>query len=145
MTFTSAELAYLAKRSLGRLATIGPSGAPQVQPVAYWFDPDTETIEIGGPALGRSQKCRNIQADPRISFVVDDLATPQDTVGTDGQLGRGMEIRGRADIVRHQRPLMDGFSDERIHIRADRILAWNLAGPGLKSRNVERRRGDLQP
>jgi pyridoxamine 5'-phosphate oxidase family protein len=40
MTFTSSELAYLTTRSLGRLATIGPDGAPQVHPVAYWYDPD---------------------------------------------------------------------------------------------------------
>jgi pyridoxamine 5'-phosphate oxidase family protein len=142
MTFTGAELAYLTKQSLGRLATVGPSGAPQVHPVAYWFDEDTETIEIGGPALSRSQKFHNVQADPRIAFVVDDLATPEDTVGTDGQLGRGVEIRGRADIVLHQRPLMDGFSDERIRIHADRVIAWNLDGPGPNARNVEPRTSD---
>ncbi|MCW2915148.1 MAG: hypothetical protein JWN52_3216, partial [Actinomycetia bacterium] len=39
----------------------GPDGAPHVQPVAFWVNVDTETIDIGGPALWQSQKFRNIQ------------------------------------------------------------------------------------
>jgi pyridoxamine 5'-phosphate oxidase family protein len=137
MELTHAENAYLIKRSLGRLASIGPDGAPQIHPVAYWIDAHTHTVDIGGPGLSRSQKFRNIQVDPRISFVVDDLATPQETVGTDGQLGRGLEIRGRADILLHEPPLMEGFSNERLRIHPSRIIAWNIDGPGTNARNVE--------
>jgi pyridoxamine 5'-phosphate oxidase family protein len=136
MTFTDVEQGYLSERSLGRLASAGPDGAPQVHPVAYWIDARTGAIDIGGPALSGSQKFRNVEADPRVAFVVDDLATPQDTVGTDGQLGRGIEIRGRVDILLDATPLMEGFSNERLRIRPRRIVAWNLDAPGANARNV---------
>jgi hypothetical protein len=51
MVFTDAEYAYLAGHPLGRLATIGPDGAPQVHPVAFWLNDRTGTIDVGGPAL----------------------------------------------------------------------------------------------
>jgi pyridoxamine 5'-phosphate oxidase family protein len=136
MGFTDAEHAYLARLSLGRLASVGPDGAPQIHPVAYRMNAVTETIDIGGPGLAGSQKFRNIQADPRVSFVVDDLATPEETVGTDGQLGRGLELRGRAEILFDEQPLMEGFSNELLRIHPRRIIAWNIDGPGTNARNV---------
>lgn len=137
MKLTGKEHAYLTMRSLGRLATVGPDGAPHVHPVAYWLNAATGTVDIGGPGLSRSQKFRNIQADSRVSFVVDDLATPQETVGTDGQLGRGLELRGRAEIVRDEPPLMEGFSTGRLRLHPRRIIAWNLDRPGTNARDVE--------
>jgi pyridoxamine 5'-phosphate oxidase family protein len=95
-----------------------------------------ETIDIGGPALRDSQKFRNVQADPSISFVVDDLAAPEESIGPHGQLGRGVEIRGRAEIVVADHPLMDGFSNEILCIHPRRVIAWNLDGPGSHARDV---------
>jgi len=74
MIFTDAEYAYLAGHPLGRLATIGPDGAPMIHPVAFRLDAGGGTIHIGGPALARSQKFRNVLADPRVSLAVDDQA-----------------------------------------------------------------------
>ncbi|WP_030169161.1 PPOX class F420-dependent oxidoreductase [Spirillospora albida] len=132
MVFTTAEIEYLAEHSLGRLATIRPDGAPQVQPVAFWLNADTGTIAIGGPALTRSQKFRNVQADPRVSFVVDDQS---ETPNPLGQTGRGMEVRGEVEIVTLDRPLIDAFSPETLHIHPRRIITWNIeefgpASPG---------------
>lgn len=135
-TFTDVERQYLRTQGLGRLATIGPSGAPQVNPVAYWVNDGAETIDIGGPALRESQKFRNIQADPRASFVVDDIATPEESVGPGGQRGRGLEIRGRAETLAVEEPLMQGFSHEVIRIHPRRVVAWNLDGPGPNVRDV---------
>ena len=95
---------------LGRLATIGPDGAPQIHPVAFWLNDETATIDIGGPALARSQKFRNIQAGPRVSFVVDDQAEIPNPIG---QTGRGIEVRGHAEIVTLDPPLIAAFSNER--------------------------------
>ncbi|HKF91638.1 MAG TPA: PPOX class F420-dependent oxidoreductase [Acidimicrobiia bacterium] len=134
--FTVAERAYLRTQHLGRLATIGPSGAPQVNPVAYWVNDGAEAIDIGGPALRESQKFRNIQADPRVSFVVDDIATPEESLGPGGQRGRGLEIRGRAETFVVEQPLMDGFSNDVIRIHPRRVVAWNLDGPGPNIRDV---------
>jgi NADPH2:quinone reductase len=134
--FTDVERAYLRALHLGRLATIGPSGAPQVNPVAYWVDDRAETIDIGGPALSDSQKFRNIEADPRVSFVVDDIARPEESVGPGGQRGRGLEIRGRAETLVVEEPLMHGFSNDVIRIHPRRVIAWNIDGPGPNVRDV---------
>jgi len=134
MTFTETEARYLLDRALGRLATIGPTGAPQNHPVALWVNEDTGTIDIGGPNLGTSQKYRNIQADPRISLVVDDVAAQP--VGPGGQRGRGLEIRGVIEVLRVEQPLMDGFTDEVLRLHPRRIVAWNIDTPGSNNRNV---------
>lgn len=134
MIFTAAERAYLAARPLGRLATVGPGGAPHVQPVAFWVNAGDETIDIGGPALTSSQKFRNVRADPRVSFVVDDQA--DEPVGPGGQTGRGLEIRGRVEILVLDRPLTPGFGDEALRIHPRRVIAWNIDGPGRNARNT---------
>jgi pyridoxamine 5'-phosphate oxidase family protein len=123
MVFSDEEYAYLAGHPLGRLATIGPDGAPQAHPVALWLDEAAGTIDIGGPELPRSRKFRNIQADPRISLVVDDQAEVPNPLG---QTGRGIEIRGRAEIVSLDPPLLAGFSSETIRVRPHRIISWNI-------------------
>jgi pyridoxamine 5'-phosphate oxidase family protein len=147
MIFTEAEHTYLAEHRLGRLATIGPDGAPQVHPVAFWLNDGTGTIDIGGPAVTRSQKFRNVQADPRISLVVDDQAETPNPIG---QSGRGIEIRGQVEIVTLDPPLIAAFSNETLRVRPHRIIAWNIGpfGPaspgrlphlqGYNSRNVSR-------
>ncbi|MEV5750844.1 PPOX class F420-dependent oxidoreductase [Actinoallomurus sp. NPDC052308] len=123
MTFTDAELEYLTEHPLGRLATIGPDGAPQAHPVAFWVNPDSGIIEIGGPELSKSQKFRNVKADPRVSFVVDDQAETPNPIG---QTGRGIEIRGRIEIVSQDPPLIPGFSHETLHLHPHRIISWNI-------------------
>jgi pyridoxamine 5'-phosphate oxidase family protein len=139
MVFTVVERSYLMQQPLGRLATIGPTGAPQNHPVAYRVNENTATIDIGGPRLSDSQKYRNIQADPRVSLVVDDNAPHP--VGPGGQRGRGIEIRGRVEILRVERPLMDGFSNDLLRIHPRRIVAWNLDAPGSNIRNVSNDNG----
>jgi pyridoxamine 5'-phosphate oxidase family protein len=124
MVFTDAECAYLAGHPLGRLATIGPDGAPQAHPVALWLNGAAGTIDIGGPELARSQKFRNVQADPRVSLVVDDQAEIPNPIG---QTGRGIEFRGLAEVVVLDPPLIPGFSSETLRIRPRRIIAWNIA------------------
>jgi pyridoxamine 5'-phosphate oxidase family protein len=131
VTFTDSEHAYLVDQPLGRLATIGPDGAPQVKPVAYVVT--GETVEIGGPGLSHSRWFRNIKADPRISLVVDDNA--EEPVGPGGQRGRGLEIRGHAELSAGE-PAMSGFSNEFVRIHPRRIIAWNLDGPGPNIRDI---------
>ena len=57
---------------LGRLATVGSDGSPHVVPVGFRLDAGAEAIEVGGQALSRSKKWRDLQANPRVAFVVDD-------------------------------------------------------------------------
>jgi pyridoxamine 5'-phosphate oxidase family protein len=106
--FTEVEYRYLSSHTLGRLASIGPDGAPQIHPVVFWVDPVGGSIEIGGPLLHETQKFRNIKRDPRVSLVVDDQ-TP-DPVGSSGQTARGLEIRGAAELSQPTQPLTSSLA-----------------------------------
>jgi pyridoxamine 5'-phosphate oxidase family protein len=123
MIFTDPEHEYLIGHPLGRLATIGPDGAPQIHPVAFRVDADAGAIDIGGPELSRSQKFRNIQADPRVAFVVDDQAENPNPIG---QTGRGIELRGRAEIVTIDPARHPALSREAIRVHPHRIISWNI-------------------
>ena len=56
--FSPAEQAYLQTQRLGRLATVGPDGHPHVVPVAFRYNPDLETIDIGGHDFAKRKKFR---------------------------------------------------------------------------------------
>jgi pyridoxamine 5'-phosphate oxidase family protein len=118
--FTDAERKYLAGQPLGRLATLGPDGAPQARPVGYRYNADLDTIDIGGLNMAASRKYRNIEADPRVSFVVDDLAS------TDPWRPRGIEIRGRAEALPSGGATGERMSAEIIRIHPQRVLGWGL-------------------
>ena len=120
MTFTQLELEYLATQRLGRLATIAPDGYPQNNPVGFFVDAERGTIDIGGHRMGASRKFASVQANPRVSFVVDDLASVQPW------RVRGIEIRGEAEALTDQEPPMGGFSRELIRIHPLRIRHWGL-------------------
>jgi PPOX class probable F420-dependent enzyme len=77
------HLDLLASTALANVATIGPDGAPQVNPV--WFDWDGTTLRFG--QITTRQKVRNLRRDPRIAIV--DPANPT----------RYLEIRGVARLV----------------------------------------------
>jgi pyridoxamine 5'-phosphate oxidase family protein len=139
--FTDAEKTYLDNQPLGRLATIGPDGAPQTRPVGFTYNHDLDTIDIGGRDLTASQKYRNILADVRVSFVVDDLAsvTPWKP--------RGIEIRGTAEAL-VAAPLREGFTADLIRIHPARVLAWGLdtdAYAAPHARNVPGRAHENPP
>ena len=71
--FSEKETEYLRGQRLGRLATIGSDGAPHVVPVGFRLGADGEAIEVGGHGMGASKKWRDLQTNPRIALVVDDL------------------------------------------------------------------------
>ena len=106
--FTDGEIAFLSGQKLGRLATKVPDGTVQNNPVGYFVHDDY--VDIGGHGMGASRKFHNIQADPRVSLVIDDVSTDQ------GWQVRGIEIRGRAEAIEDAEPPMRGFSRELIRI-----------------------------
>jgi pyridoxamine 5'-phosphate oxidase family protein len=120
MTFTDAELEYLATQRLGRLATIAPDGFPQNNPVGFWINAELGVVDIGGHGMGDSRKFHSVRANPKVSFVVDDLASVQPW------RVRGVEIRGIAEALTDQEPPAPGFSREIIRIHPRRIRAWGL-------------------
>ncbi|MYV96728.1 PPOX class F420-dependent oxidoreductase [Streptomyces sp. SID3343] len=136
MTYTDTERAYLATRSLGRLATVNPAGVPQVRPVGFVLNTDG-TVDIGGPALSASLKWRNAETNPHVAFVVDDM-TPDEPGAYRPGWGRGVEIRGRAELLTdHEPPFApEFFSNEVLRIHPERVIGWNLEGHGNIARDV---------
>lgn len=130
MFFTEAELAYLRSQPLGRLCTIGPDGAPQARPVGVHVAADG-TIDIYGYSNAKTQKWRNVESDPRVTFVVDDLAS------RDPWTVRGVEVRGLARTYDGDRARAVGLSGEVIRIRPRKIIAWGLDDQRMTSRKVE--------
>jgi pyridoxamine 5'-phosphate oxidase family protein len=116
--FTTAELEYLAGQRLGRLATVGPDGAPHVMPVGFQYNPETDSIDIGGHNMGRSKKWRDLGHEPRVSFVVDDVLPPWRP--------RLIEIRGIATRLGQGGADRPGFADELIRITPTRILGMGI-------------------
>jgi pyridoxamine 5'-phosphate oxidase family protein len=120
--FTPAEIAYLENQRLGRLATLGATGAPHVVPVAFRYNPELGTIDIGGHGIGKSKKFSDIGRDGRIAFVVDDVRLQP-------WRARGIELRGRAEALpTGGKTVNPGFDDELIRLRPARIVSWGIEG-----------------
>lgn len=124
MALTPEQVAYLESQTLGRLATVDSRGAPQNNPVVFQYNTELSTIDIGGYNLGTSRKFRNLAHNPRIAFVVDDIASYQPW------RVRCLEIRGHAETLTGQPPLRPGFSGELIRIQPDRVIAFGVDGDG---------------
>jgi pyridoxamine 5'-phosphate oxidase family protein len=120
-TFTDAERAYLSDvHPLARLATVGPDGTPHVMPIGmYTLDEETGTIDTLGKDLTRTKKWRDVGRNGRIAIVIDDVLPPFQP--------RGIEIRGRAELIGESHPL--------IRIHPERIVAWGL-DVGTEQRNA---------
>lgn len=122
MIFTQAELDYLATQPIGRLATVSPDGQVQNNPTNFFVDAEGGAIVIGGGALGKSKKFRNVQQGSTVAFVVDDLAAVEPWAP------RGIEIRGKAEALTDQEPPVPGLSREIIRITPTKIVSWGLGG-----------------
>jgi PPOX class F420-dependent enzyme/OxyR family protein len=131
MTFTAKESEYLDSQLLGRLATVGPDGGPRNVPVGFRLNRELGTIDIGGHNLAASQKYHNVQREPRVSFVVDDLAS------TNPWTPRFMEIRGTAEaLTTGGEAHGPGFAPELIRITPRRIIAFGIDDNKRYGRNV---------
>jgi pyridoxamine 5'-phosphate oxidase family protein len=124
MVFTDAELAYLRSQRLGRLATVGPDGGPQNNPVGFRVDADAGTIDIGGWNLGASRKFHNVETHPQVAFVVDDLES------VDPWKVRGVQVRGAAEALTNQQVPGTGTSGEVIRIHPRSLQSWGLGADG---------------
>jgi pyridoxamine 5'-phosphate oxidase family protein len=115
--FSAAELDYLGgDRRLARVATVGKDGTPHVVPVGFRYNAEHDSIDIGGHDFGRTKKYRDVERHGRAAVVVDDLAS------TDPWRPRGIEVRGRAEAIDGDRPL--------IRIYPERIVPWGLEPNG---------------
>ncbi|MEU8347371.1 PPOX class F420-dependent oxidoreductase [Spirillospora sp. NPDC048832] len=117
MSLTDIEREYLSTQRLGRLATVGPKGDPQNNPVGFSYNAETGTIDIRGWHLAKSRKYRNLRDNDQVAFVVDDLASVQPWKV------RGVEIRGRAEPAVTEGPQ---GGDDVIRIYPGVVFSWGL-------------------
>jgi len=122
--FTDLELGYLSEQPLMRFASASPSGLPDVAAVAFSVDGDD--IVTAGFDIAKTVRYRNIQANPRATVVVDDLAS------LDPWTPRGIKVRGAASIE------VDG-SGQRFRINPEVIWSWGINDPKPGIPQIERR------
>jgi pyridoxamine 5'-phosphate oxidase family protein len=139
MVFSEAEQAYLNDQPLGRLATLRPDGAPQVNPVGFRLNPDTGTIDISGFTMSTSQKFRNVATDGRVSLVVDDIAS------YDPWRVRCLEIRGTAEAVPGPKAAEGNPDGAIIRITPTRVLSFGIDHPGQAPHEMTTSNRDVDP
>jgi pyridoxamine 5'-phosphate oxidase family protein len=123
MTFTDPEIDYLQTQDLGRLATVQPDGAPQVNPVGFRYNAALATIDIGGYNMPASQKFRNVTQNPRVSFVVDDIVSKRPW------RVRCLEIRGHAEALTDPDHSTAPVAGPIIRIHPSRIISFGIDQP----------------
>jgi pyridoxamine 5'-phosphate oxidase family protein len=125
--FTDAEVEYLNRQRIGRMATVGADGMPHVIPVAVFYDPQAQVLVIGSNAeladMAGTKKFRDARRTPKVAVVIDD-GSPH-----------FLEVRGEAET-----PIEGGeeigrrlgapfrFSPAWIRIRPRRVVALGIDG-----------------
>jgi pyridoxamine 5'-phosphate oxidase family protein len=123
--FTDKEIEYLTGQRLGRLATVTRGGRAHVVPTGFRLNDERTAIEIGGHNLAgrRPMYLRNIEANPWVAFVVDDLAS------VNPWTPRAVTIRGRAEIhPQGGERLGPGFDAMLIRIAPTSVTSWGIEG-----------------
>ena len=120
--FTDKEIEYIRSQRLGRLATVRPDGTPQNAPVGFRYNAELDAIEIGGHSMSRSKKFRNIEQNPNVAFVIDDVLPPWQP--------RFVEIRGTAQPLPTGGKALFGANyeadDAIIQITPHQIISYGL-------------------
>lgn len=119
--FSEEELAYLKAQRLARIATVSKGSQPDVAPVG--FDFDGVYFYVGGLDLSRTLKYKNVQVNPKVSLVIDDLES------VDPMKPRGIKIHGIADITARE-----GYVGSGSYIRIEPKVkwSWGIEEPAIK-------------
>jgi pyridoxamine 5'-phosphate oxidase family protein len=88
----------------------GPDGTPHVVPTGWRYNPEHDSIDVGGRELARTKRYRGVARTWRAAVVVDDVVAPWQP--------RSVEIRGRAQAIDWPSPL--------IRVHPDRVAPWGL-------------------
>jgi pyridoxamine 5'-phosphate oxidase family protein len=129
--FSEAELGYMQTQRLGRLATVNQRGEPQIAAVGFHYNPEHDSIDIGGRDMANTQKFRNVTRNGLASLIIDDVLPPWKT--------RCLEIRGHAEALHEggEGSLPDA-GPALIRLSPTRIIFWDatLEPPIGSKRNV---------
>ena len=118
--FTPAEIEYLQSQRLARLATADAHGQPHVVPVSFRYNPDLDTIDIGGGlGFATRKKWRDVHQNPRIAVVIDDVLKPRQV--------RGIEIRGEAEaLLDGGKSISPNFDPEMFRLKPKHVASWGI-------------------
>ena len=117
--FTPAEVEYLQSQRLGRLATIDEKGDLHVVPVGFRYNPDQDTIDIGGHNIAPTKKYRDALKHGRVAFVVDDVLPPWRP--------RMVEVRGTVQgLPEGGKEIMKDFSPTILRITPTYIVSLGV-------------------
>lgn len=123
--FTPAEVRYLKSQPLMRFASASLEGRPDVTPVV--FEIDGNDILTAGFDITHTVRYRNIQSNPRVSVVIDDLAS------IDPWSPRGIKIIGTAVIEEVNGSL-------RFRISPKVVISWAINDTTSGIPKMERRK-----
>lgn len=129
--FTPQEIEYLQSQRLGRLATANEKGDLHVVPVGFRYNPEHETIDIGGHNIVPTKKYRDALRHGRVAFVVDDVLPPwkprmvevRGTVQAFAEGGKEINPNFRPDILRVTPTYIVsiGVNDDVVHPGQQRV------------------------
>lgn len=123
--FTQAEIDYLQSQRLGRLATVGANGDPHVVPVGFRYNPEADTIDIGGHNFSTSKKYRDALRHGRVAFVVDDILPPWKP--------RFLEVRGTVEAYSEGGNAINaGFAPGMLRITPTFIVSFGVNEEGFR-------------
>ena len=117
--FTPQEIAYLQSQRLGRLATVDKQGDPHVVPVGFRYNPEADSIDIGGYNMASTKKYRDAVYHGRVAFVVDDVQPVWKP--------RMLEIRGSVEgLSEGSQAINQNLPPEILRITPTRIISFGL-------------------
>lgn len=115
------EITYLKSQMLARIATVNAKGAPRVVPTGFRYNADTGTIDCGGFNLAATRRYQDVQVNPNIAIVIDDLASVNPwTV-------RAVQVRGTSETFEEGGEAMGrGWGGAWMRITPTSISSWGL-------------------
>ncbi len=117
--FSGKELEYLAGQRLGRIATVGRDGQPHVVPTSFRYNPEHDSIDVGGLRMSQTKKLRDVRRTGRAAIVIDDVLPPWQP--------RMIEVRGTARVVASGgKAFGERFEDTIVRIRPTRIVSFGI-------------------
>lgn len=122
--FTPREIDYLKSQRLSRMATIDAKGELHVVPVGFRYNPEEDTIDIGGHNIASTKKYRDALRHGRIALVVDDVLPPWKP--------RFVEVRGTVEALSDGgRTINEGFRPEILRLTPTYIVSFGINGDGV--------------
>jgi pyridoxamine 5'-phosphate oxidase family protein len=122
--FTPQEIEYLQTSRLGRMATVGQKGDLHVVPVGFRYNPEQDTIDIGGHNIAATKKFRDALKHGRIAFVVDDVRPPWRP--------RFVEVRGTVKhLIEGGKAINQGFASDILRLTPTYIVSFGIDDAGV--------------